>query len=128
MKIDKDLLKRFKFYGIGFSLGVILLIVFFNGKKTRCNWFPNERILNIIRQKHIQYSDEITTLINSKTIDSTTINLFLLNGDIDFSKSLVKNKPCRKYWINGQVKTDKAVLHVKICDSIAIIDKLDITK
>ena len=59
-------------------------------------------------------------------IDSTDIDLFLLNGNINFSKSQVKNVPCRKYWIDGQINTKKAVLHVKICDSTAYIDKLDI--
>ncbi len=126
MKIDKDLLHRFKLYGVGFALGIGILLFFLNGKKSRCNWFPNERILNIIRQKNIQYTPNINNLINNKVIDSMGINLFLLNGKIDFSKSQVKNKPCRKYWIDGKIKNKKATLHVKICDSIAFIDKLDI--
>ena len=126
MKIDKDLLHRFKLYGSGFFLGIIILLFFLNGKKARCNWFPNERILNIIRQKNIEYTPNIKELILNKTIDSTNINWFLLNGNIDFSKSQVKNKPCRKYWIDGKVKSNKATLHVRICDSIAYIDKLDI--
>ena len=126
MKIDRDLLHRFKLYGSGFALGIVILIFFLNGKKSRCNWFPNERILNIIRQKNIEYTPSIHVLINTKVIDSMDINLFLLNGDIDFSKSQVKNKPCRKYWIDGQVNDKKATLHVKICDSIAFIDRLEI--
>ncbi len=126
MKIDKDLLHRFKLYGSGFAMGIVLLIFFLNGKKSRCNWFPNERILNIIRQKNIEYTPQINELIKTKVIDSTSINFFLLNGDIDFSKSQVKNKPCRTYWIDGKVEQKKATLHVKICDSIAYIDKLDI--
>jgi len=126
MKIDRDLLHRFKLYGSGFALGIVILIFFLNGKKSRCNWFPNERILNIIRQKNIEYTPSINELIKTKKIDSTDINLFLMNGNIDFSKSQVKNKPCRKYWIDGKVKDKNATLHVKICDSIAYMDKLDI--
>ena len=128
MKIDYDLLKRFKLFGFGFAMGIGLLIFIFNGKKTKCNWFPNERILGIIRQKNIEYSPEINQLLSFKKIDSTDLNLFLLHGDIDFSKSQVKNKPCRKYWIDGKVKDSKAVLHVKICDSIAVLDRLVIEK
>ena len=126
MKIDRDLLHRFKLYGSGFAIGIVLLIFFLNGKKSRCNWFPNERILNIIRQKNIEYTPSINDLIKSKVIDSTTINYFLLNGNIDFSKSQVKNKPCRKYWIDGKINNKNATLHVKICDSIAYMDKLEI--
>ena len=126
MKIDKDLLHRFKLFGSGFAIGIALLVFILNGKKSRCNWFPNERILNIIRQKDIKYTPNINQLIKNKIIDSTDINLFLLNGDVNFSKSQVKNKPCRKYWIDGEIKNKKATLHVKICDSIAYLDKLDI--
>ena len=125
MKIDYELLHRFKLFGAGFAMGIIILIFFLNGKKSRCNWFPNERILNIIRQKNIEYTPNINELIKAEKIDSTDINFFLLNGDIDFSKSQVKSNPCRKYWIDGKVKNKKAILHVKICDSIAYIDKLD---
>ncbi len=128
MKIDKDLLHRFKLFGSGFSIGIIILMFFLNGKKSRCNWFPNERILNIIRQKKIEYTPNINKLISNKEIDSTDINLFLMNGNIDFSKSQVENKPCRKYWIDGKIKDKKATLHVKICDSIAYMDELIILK
>ena len=124
MKLDRDLLHRFKLYGSGFALGIIILMFILNGKKSRCNWFPNERILNIIRQKNIEYTPNIKEFIDTKIIDSTDINVFLMNGNIDFSKSQVKKKPCRKYWIDGQIKDKKATLHVKICDSIAYMDEL----
>jgi len=126
MKVDKDFSRRLKLMGTGFGMGIIIVFFILQGKKTRCNWFPNERILNIIRQKHIEYSPEINELLKQKVIDSNQINKFLLLGKIDFSKSQVKNKPCRKYWINGKVNDKKAVLHVKICDSIATLDKLNI--
>ncbi len=125
MKIDYDLLKRFKLFGIGFAMGIGILFFILNAKKSRCNWFPNERILGIIRQKHIEYAPEISTMLAKKIIDSTAITNLLLDGDIDFSKSQVKNKPCRKYWIDGFVKKKKTVLHVTICDSIATLEKLD---
>jgi len=126
MKIDYDLLKRFKLFGFGFSMGIVLLVFFLNGKKSRCNWFPNERVLAIIRNKHIEYSNDLHIQIKNRIIDSTSVNQLLLDGNIDFSKSQVKNKPCRKYWINGKVNEKKVVLHVKICDSIATLSKLDI--
>jgi len=126
MKIDYDLLKRFKLFGIGFAMGIGILFFILNGKKSKCKWFPNERILSIIRQKHIEYSPDINSLLTQKTIDSTSITKLLLDGKVDFSKSQVKNNPCRKYWIDGFVKNQKAVLHVKICDSIATLEKLDL--
>ena len=122
--MDKDLLRRFKLFGFGLSLGILLLVFFLNGKKSRCSWFPNERILKIIRQKHLVYSDELLEQIKEKQIDSTYISHILLDGNIDFSKSQTKNKPCRRYHIDYYTKEKSSVLQVKICDSTAILSAL----
>lgn len=124
MKIDKELLHRFKLFGIGLTIGIALVIFFLNGKKSRCTWFPNERILNIIRQKHLVYSDDLQKQIQDKIIDSTYINAILLDGNIDFSKSQTKNNPCRRYHIDYYNKEKASVLQVRICDSIATLSAL----
>ncbi|MCK5676866.1 MAG: DUF4258 domain-containing protein, partial [Flavobacteriaceae bacterium] len=93
--------KRFALYGFGFAIGLVLVFFFLGGKKASCNWLPNDRMLKIIRQKQINYSAETQQMINNTEIDSLDINLILDHGDIDFSKSQVKNNPCRKYLING---------------------------
>jgi len=116
--------KRFTLYGFGFAMGIGLVFFFLGGKDSSCNWMPNARMLQIIRSKQIFYSTEVQDKINSVIIDSTDISLILINGDIDFSKSQVKNNPCRKYLINGEIKKQKATLIVKICDSIATIETL----
>lgn len=126
MKIDYDLLKRFKLFGSGMFLGILLLIFFFNGKKSKCNWFPNERALEYIRNKNIVYSTDLKAQLTTNIIDSNAVNQFLLKGNINFSKSQQRQKPCQKYWIDGFVATKEAVLHVRVCDSIAILSKLDI--
>jgi hypothetical protein len=128
MKIDSDLLKRFKLFGSGLSLGILFLIFFFNGKKSSCNWFPNARALEYIRQKHIEYSPELKNQLVNKLLDSSAVNQILLDGKINFSKSQQRQKPCQKYWIDGVANTKKVVLHVKICDSIATLSKLDFSK
>lgn len=124
MKIDKELLYRFKFFGIGLSIGITLLVFFLNGKKSRCSWFPNERILKIIREKHLVYSDTLLKQINAKQIDSTYIKNILLDGNVDFSKSQTRNNPCRRYHIDYYTKEKSSVLQVKICDSIATLSAL----
>ncbi len=124
MKIDKDLLYRFKFFGIGLAIGLLILNFTLNKKKSKCTWFPNERVLKIIREKNIEYSAALQKQIATKTIDSTFINTILLEGNIDFSKSQTKNKPCRKYHIDYYSKDKNAILQVKICDSIASLSAL----
>lgn len=125
MKIDKDLLKRFKLFGSGMTLGIVMLVFFFNGKKASCNWFPNAKALEYIRNKNIKYSPELNVQLQNKLTDSLDIQTILLEGNIDFSKSQQHQKPCQKYWIDGLAKSKKVTLHIKICDSIATLSKLD---
>ncbi len=128
MKIDKDLLKRFKLFGSGMFIGIVFLIFFFNGKKTSCNWLPNAKALEYIRSKNIKYSPELNAQLQNKLVDSLDIITILLEGNIDFSKSKQRQKPCQKYWIDGVAKSKKVTLHVKICDSVALLSKLDFRK
>ncbi len=120
----EDMRKRFALYGFGFIMGLGLVFFFLGGKNASCNWLPNDRMLNIIRSKQIIYSDNINEAISTKKIDSTDINEILINGDIDFSKSQTKNKPCRNYLIQGERDQKNISITVKICDSIATIDNL----
>lgn len=122
----QDMKRRFALYGFGFAIGIILVFFFLGGKNASCNWMPNSRMLKIIRSKQITYSAEVQNKISSSIIDSTDINQILVDGNIDFSKSQVKNNPCRRYLIMGEVKQQKAELIVKICDSIATIEILNL--
>lgn len=122
MDIMHNMKKRFAFYGFGFAMGIVLVFFFLGGKDSSCNWLPNARMLEIIRSKQITYSLEVQDKINTAIIDSIDINQILITGDIDFQKSQVKNNPCRMYFINGEIKDQKAEVTVKICDSIATIE------
>ncbi|MCF6224393.1 MAG: hypothetical protein L3J34_11785 [Flavobacteriaceae bacterium] len=120
----QDLRKRFVLYGFGFAMGIGLVFLFLGGKKASCNWLPNDRMLQIIRSKQINYSLEVQNKINTAEIDSIKINLILDNGDIDFSKSQTENNPCRKYIIYGIKELKNVSLSVEVCDSIATIKKI----
>ncbi len=119
-----DMKRRFSLYGFGFFIGILLVFFFLGGKKASCNWLPNDRMLKIIRSKQINYSTEATQVLNTKKVDSADIAQILIRGEIDFSKSNVKNNPCRKYLINGNDEQKNIALTVQICDSIATIQKI----
>lgn len=118
--------KRFALYGFGFAIGILFVFFFLGGKKASCNWLPNDRMLQIIRSKQIQYSDELQKLVQTKVLDSFAINSILVDGDIDFSNSKVKNDPCRIYVIKGSKLQENITLTVQVCDSIATIDKAEV--
>ena len=119
-----DMKTRFTLYGFGFVIGLVLVFFFLGGKKSSCNWMPNDRILNIIAQKKISFHDDVKQLMVSTAIDSLDLMMILKNGDIDFSKSQVKNEPCRNYWIQGNQKQKDMVITVELCDSLAVVRSL----
>ena len=119
-----ELKRRFTLFGFGFTLGIILLFFFLNGKKASCNFFPNERVLDILRYKHHAYSDEVLQIMSEKEIDSVSIIAILLNGDVDFSKSKTRNEPCRYYWIDGYIQKKESSIYVENCDTIVTIQQI----
>jgi len=120
----EDMKTRFALYGFGFFIGIIIVFFFLGGKKASCNWLPNDRMLNIIQQKHISFSPQVKNQLTSTDVDSLDIMQILIDGDIDFSKSQVKNEPCRNYWIQGSLEQNNLVITVELCDSIALVSTL----
>ena len=119
-----DMRQRFTLYGIGFAMGIVIVFFFLGGKRASCNWLPNDRILNIIERKQLRYGDQIEQNLKEAEADSLDIRAILKNGDIDFSKSRVKNEPCRLYWIEGQGKQSSLLISVELCDSVATVSSL----
>ena len=123
-----EIKRRFIFFGFGFTIGIILLLIILNGKEASCNYLPNARMLEILRSKHRVYDKDVIQLMTDKNIDSTVIVQMLLNGDIDFSKSKVRQEPCRYYWIDGYVKEKEASIYVENCDTIITIQRLTLSE
>ena len=115
------LLQRIGYYLGGFSIGLIILAFFLNGKKVSCDYGPEARVLKNINTKNIVFSEDILTYLSTKKIDSTTISYLLKKGDINFSKSTPREKPCGIYAIEGEYKDIEMLMTVQNCDSIATI-------
>jgi hypothetical protein len=112
---------RFTLFGFGFVIGLVLVFFFLGGKKASCNWLPNDRMLNIIRSKEIIFTDAALKSLAEKKMDTLQIYGILKSGKIDFSKSMVKNKPCRKYHIEGTKPIENTFITVELCDSTATV-------
>ncbi len=121
----EDMKTRFALYGIGFAFGIVLVFFFLGGKKASCNWLPNDRILNIIQQKQISFSPAVRDQLSNSETDSLDIMLMLTRGEIDFSKSQVKNDPCRNYYIDGIQEQKELFITVELCDSTAVVKTLN---
>jgi len=115
------LLQRIGYYLGGFSIGLIILAFFLNGKKVSCDYGPEARVLKNINTKNIVFSEAILTDLSTKKIDSTTISYLLKKGDVNFSKSTPREKPCGIYAIEGEYKDIEMQMTVQNCDSVATI-------
>lgn len=116
---------RLGYYLGGFSLGLILLLFFLNGKDASCDYGPNARTVKNISSKPFQYSDKASLFISKQALDSTVIIDLVKYGSVNFSKSKTEIDSCKVYLIENSFKKRDLELHVKNCDSLVTI--LDIT-
>lgn len=93
---------RFAYYLIGFVLGLFFVTAVFIGKDTRCNYFPNARVLNNLRTKPFDFSPKAIEQMKQCQVDSTDIKNSLTYGDVDFDKSNVAVGNGKKYIIEGR--------------------------
>ena len=120
------LIQRIGYYLGGFSIGLIILAFFLNGKKTSCSYGPDARVLKNIRLKKIVYNDNIQSDLKNYNLDSVAIDYVLRKGNIDFSESNARIKPCGIYSVEGEYENKEIILTVENCDSIATITHLKI--
>lgn len=120
------LAQRFAYYFGGFSVGLILLAFFLNGKKASCNYGLDARVLKNINSKTLLFSEEAKSIIREKSIDTIAINYVLFKGDVNFSNSDTRKNPCGIYSIEGEYNDKDLILIIENCDSIATLKDLKI--
>lgn len=118
------LIQRFGYYLGGFSMGLVILAFFLNGKKASCSYGPESRVLKNINTKNIHYSQNILEFIENGTIDSTQIDAVLKKGSINFSNSNPRQEPCGTYSVEGVVNEKEITILVENCDSIATLTNI----
>ena len=116
---------RFAYYLVGLIMGLFFVAAIFSGKDTRCNYFPNSRVLNDLRNKPFYYSDKASQILAEKWIDTTDIKNTLKFGDVDFDKSNVELKKGKLYIIEGQtVKKQEVTLKVINYSDKAVLEDI----
>lgn len=114
-----SLTKRLLTFGIGFFIGVMLLIFFWNKKNVSFNYGPDARVISQILKKEKQtIAPEIQDFLNVNHIDSTKFRKMIKQADIDFSKSHQHKKPCREFLMETEYEQQLLEIQVKLCDSL----------
>ena len=94
--------QRFAYYLVGLIMGCFFVAMVLSGKDTRCNYFPNARVLNDLSTKPFNLSIESTKKLNEKWVTMTDVKNTLKYGDVDFDKSNIKFKSGKIYFIEGK--------------------------
>lgn len=91
--------RRLKYYGIGFTIGLIFVIFFFQNRG--CSWLPGNRVKNSFLDRLIVLpEDQQEKLISLGLTNSDIINV-LNDGDVDFGSS-VKDGDLKVYTIEKE--------------------------
>lgn len=105
--------QRLAYYLVGLVMGCFFVAMMWSGKDTRCNYFPNARVLNDLRNKPFHYSDNAKKILAEGWINTADIKNTLTHGDVDFDRSNVKSGNGKIYIIEGQtVKSQPVLLEV----------------
>ena len=116
---------RFAYYLVGLIMGSFFVAAVLSGKDTRCNYFPNARVLNDLRNKSFNYSDKASLILSEKWIDTIDIKNTLKHGDVDFDQSNIQIGNGKLYVIEGKtVKNQEIILKVINYLDKAVLDDI----
>ncbi len=101
--------QRFAYYMVGFVIGMFFVALVLSGKDTRCNYFPNARVLNDLRNKPFVYDTEASRRLAEDWVDTTDIKNTLTYGDVDFDKSNIPVGGGKLYVVYGKTKKNKEI-------------------
>ena len=117
--------QRLSYYGSGLALGIIVVIFFFSGKKSSCDYSPTARVLKNIRSKERYFSPEVIDYILDNKIDTASISSALQHGKVDFGESNTDLDSCKLYVIRSHKKEDlKLNLTIENCNKKATIIRI----
>jgi hypothetical protein len=84
-------LRRLKYYGIGFGIGLVFVLFFFQNRG--CSWLPSNRVKNSFLDRLIVVSDSSFDQMKEKGINKGDLISVLNDGDVNFGSSRKSGNP-----------------------------------
>lgn len=101
---------RLAYYMVGFVIGMFFVALVWSGKDTRCNYFPNARVLNDLRNKPFHYSEKASAILAESWIDTVDVKNTLEYGDVDFDKSNKTFENGKLYTVEGKTMKQQPII------------------
>ena len=110
-------LKRFGWYLIGLSIGLVFLAVFLRKKSEETGvefcYMPNCRVLKALRSKPLELGPRLGPMN-----DSAAVRYLLQEGDVEFDLSQPRAEPCGIYVVKGRFEGKPFRLTFENCEDI----------
>jgi hypothetical protein len=81
----KDFFRRLKYYGLGFGIGIIMVLALFDNKG--CSWFPSNRVKDNLFNRMIVVNQTNSQQIKEQGFSKSQFLKTIQNGAVDFGKS-----------------------------------------
>lgn len=88
--MGSSFIRRLKFYGIGFGLGLIFVIFFFQNRG--CSWLPGNRVKNMVLERVMVVNDETAEAFAKKGLTKNDAIAALNDGSVLFGDSDKQNE------------------------------------
>lgn len=115
-----QLLKRIGIYLFGVILGIPVVLFIWKNKEVSFDYGMDARTLKSIRIRKRLFSNEAKRVMYLHKIDTAQISEIFKKGDVNFSKSKPRQKPCAEYLITNK----NLKIYVIRCDSTVTVDKI----
>ncbi|MFM7566156.1 MAG: hypothetical protein ACKO4K_05375 [Flavobacteriales bacterium] len=102
-------LRRLKYYGIGFGIGLVFVVLLF--KQKGCSWTPGNRVKESLLSR-VMVADSIDlAFLKQQHISTEGLRKLLENSSVSFSESDIK--PARKtYVLFGELPNGKSLTYL----------------
>ncbi len=122
---NSDLIRRFKLYGFGFLLGILIVSFVYKGRGCQ---MPASAKLEELSWQKLEYTKHGACRMKCRGITETEIKQVLKTGKVNYDKSDVHDKPFPTYAIEGSTDDGQKVrIIIADCDSISkVVTAIDL--
>lgn len=117
-------LRRLKYYGIGFGIGLIFVFVIF--KQKGCSWTPGNRVKDAVFNRILVVDSLDSAFLVNRKLSQEDLRKLIQNASISFSESDIKSKR-KTYVLFGELpngNTQKFLLTLHDQDFLVEVDFL----
>ena len=119
--------RRIRLFVFGVLLGSIVMY-FFVFKNRNVYKSPSEVIHGKLQSQHLVYSKHAQCRMQCRNISESEVKDILLNGEVNYKKSQVHDKPCPSYALEGKTADGQTIRVVFAeCDTVTkVITAIDL--